>query len=48
MEASESRDIVISKLALLQEDHWNLVDQITDKEKRVRELTKVSVVHLDG
>ena len=48
MEASKSRDSVISKLALLQEEHRNLVDQITDKEKRVRELTKVSLVHLDG
>ncbi len=40
-EAGKSRDSVINKLAVLQEEHRNFIDQVTDKEKRVRELLKV-------
>lgn len=41
--ACKDKDGVIGKLATMQEEHRKLIDQLTDKEKRVKELSKVGL-----
>ena len=40
--AGQEKEGVIGKLAVLQEDQRKLIDKVTDKEKREKELLKVS------
>lgn len=42
-DTDRDKSSVIGKLAMLQEDQRKLIDQVTDKDKRVKELSKVGV-----
>lgn len=41
-ENSQDKTSMIAKLAKLQEDQRKLIDEVTDNEKRVKELGKVN------
>lgn len=43
-DANKDKESVIKKLAVLQEEHRNQIDRITDKEARIKELTKVPII----
>ena len=47
-DADRDKSSVIGRLAVLQADQRKLIDQITDKDKRVKELSKVGVAMIGG
>ena len=40
--AGKEKSSVIDKLAVLQEEQRNLIDIVTDKDKKIKEVAKVS------